>query len=48
MAGIAPDADTGGMVSVVAAVQAKRLAVLKTALSVRTKKVFMVYLANSI
>jgi len=41
VAGINPDAETGGIVSVVAIVQANRPEVLNTALSVRSKKVFM-------
>jgi hypothetical protein len=41
VAGIRPDAETGGIVSVVAIVQANRPEVLNTALSVRSKKVFM-------
>jgi hypothetical protein len=46
LTGVIPEADAGGIVSVVAAVQAKRPEVVMAAVSVKIKKVFMSFTSS--
>jgi len=46
LTGVIPEAETGGIVSVVAAVQAKRPEVVMAAVSVKSRKVFMTFTSS--
>jgi len=46
LTGVIPEAPTGGIVSVVADVQAKRPEVVMAAVSVKIKKVFMTFTSS--